>query len=199
MAVTAIPGVMMISPTWRISEKSAQRVSSCRPGLPDRRGFTLLELLLAIGLMGLMLGLTLPRIGAVKTAYFATEEAGSLANAIRGARVSAITGRTTVALTISPGNVNILEERRLPVQSWHAGDSAGLASGDRDWRGIRDAPVVRRTEVTGRLRLDFPVTGILFFANGSSSGGELTIEDRDGGTQHHFLVDSATGELYVQR
>ena len=149
--------------------------------------------------MGLMLGLTLPRIGAVKTAYFATEEAGSVANAIRGARVGAITGRTTVALTISPGEANVLEERRLAVQSWHAGDSAGLASGHKDWRGIREAPVVRRTEITGRLHLEFPVTGILFFANGSSSGGEITIRDGNDDTQHHFLVDSATGELFVQQ
>lgn len=199
MAVTVAPGVMMTSPTWRISDKSIRCISSCRTGLPDRRGFTLLELLLAIGLMGLMLGLTLPRISAVKTAYFATEEAGSLANAIRGARISAIAGRTTVALTISPDKMNVLEERRLPVQSWHAGDSAGLASGERDWRGIREAPVVRRTEVTGWLNLEYPVTGILFFANGSSSGGEITIKDESGDQQHHFLIDSATGELFVQQ
>ena len=192
MVATATPGVMMTSPTWKISEKCARYVS-------DRRGFTLLELLLAMALMGLMLGLTLPRIGAVKMAYFATEEARRVANAIRAARAGAITCRTTVALTISPDKVNVLEERRLSVQSWHAGDSAGLASGRRDWRGIREAPVVRRTEVTGRLRLEFPVTGILFFANGSSSGGEIIMRDGNDDTQHHFMVDSTTGELFVQR
>ena len=182
MAPTALQGEMMTSATCRNSE-----------------GFTLLELLLAIGLMGLMLGLTLPNVGAVKQAYFATEEAKAVANTIRSARVEAISNRTTVALTITPDTRNHLEERRLPVQSWYAGDSAGLASEDRGWSGIWEAPVVRSTEVSGHLLLESPESGILFFANGSSTGGEIMLHDQDGELKRHFLIDSSTGELFVQQ
>lgn len=165
----------------------------------NSEGFTLLELLLAIGLMGLMLGLTLPNVGAVKEAYFATEEAKAVANSIRAARVDAISKRTTVALTITPDSWNLLEERRLSVQSWHTGDSAGLASGDRDWNGIWEAPVVRGTEVSGHLLLESPEPGILFFPNGSSTGGEIMLHDEEGQLERHFLIDSSTGELFVQQ
>ena len=199
MAPTELQGEMMISPTWKTSERVIRRNSACLPVPPCRQGFTLLELLLAIGLMGLMMGLTLPNVGAVKKAYFATEEAKGVANSIRSARVDAISRRTTVALTITPERRNLLEERRLSVQSWYGGDSAGLAAGDRDWRGIWEAPVVRSTEVSGHLRLESSEPGILFFANGSSTGGEVMIHDDEGRLQHHFLIDSSTGELYVQR
>lgn len=182
MVPTELPGVMMTSATWKNSE-----------------GFTLLELLLAIGLMGLMLGLTLPNVGAVKQAYFATEEAKGVANSIRAARIDAISSRATVALTITPDSWNQLEERRLPVQSWYAGDSAGLASEDRGWGGIWEAPVVRRTEVAGHLLLKSPVSGILFFANGSSTGGEIILHDDEGLPKRQFLIDPSTGELFVQQ
>ncbi len=165
----------------------------------NSEGFTLLELLLAIGLMGLMLGLTLPNVGAVKQAYFATEEAKAVANTIRLSRVDAISNRTTVALTIAPDTRNHLDERRLPVQSWYAGDSAGLASEDRGWNGVWEAPVVRSTEVLGHLLLESPEAGILFFANGSSTGGEIMLHDEDGQLKRHFLIDSSTGELFVQQ
>ena len=182
MAPTALQGEMMTSATCRNSE-----------------GFTLLELLLAIGLMGLMLGLTLPNVGAVKQAYFATEEAKAVANTIRSARVDAISNRTTVALTITPDTRNHLEERRLPVQSWYGGDSAGLASEDRGWSGIWEAPVVRSTEVSGHLLFKSPESGILFFANGSSTGGDIMLHDKDGELKRPFLIDSSTGDLVVQQ
>ena len=190
---------MMILATWKTSKRITPRDSACRRIASSRQGFTLLELLLAIGLMGLMMGLTLPNIGAVKNAYFATEEAKSIANSIRSARVDAISHRTTVALTTTPGSRNLLEERRLSVQSWYAGDSAGLASEDRGWGGIWEAPVVRSTEVSGGLRLESSEPGILFFANGSSTGGEIMIHDEDGRLQHHFFIDPSTGELFRQQ
>ena len=172
--------------------------STPRPVSPSRLGFTLIALLLAIGLMGLMLGLTLPRVGAVKKAYFATEEARAVANSIRSAQESAISSRTTVALTIRPDLENSLEERRLEIRSWHAGDSAGLASGSRSREAIWEAPVVRRTAVAGRLRLESGEPGILFFANGTSTGGDILVEDEDGRVQHHFRIEPSTGELYGQ-
>ena len=44
---------------------------SRRAAAIDRRGFTLLELMLVMAVMGLALGLGLPRIGAVREAYLA--------------------------------------------------------------------------------------------------------------------------------
>ena len=192
-------GVMMIIQTWKNFKTIVLLFSGRLPVQSSRQGFTLLELLLAIGLMGLMLGLSLPRIGAVKSAYFATEEAKEVANTIRAARVDAITNRTTVCLMTTSEHQNILEGRRLTIQSWYAGDSAGLAVENRGWRDIWEAPLVCRSEVSGHLELESPEIGILFFANGTSTGGEIMIHDDDGHLQHHFHVLPATGDLFIQQ
>lgn len=198
MAPMELPGVMMTSPTWKTTRTHSRWTGPGLPVAPNRLGFTLLELLLAISLMGLMLGLSLPRVGAVKNAYFATEEAKAVANSVRSARGTAIACRTTVALTADSDLENALDEHRLEPGSWHAGDSAGLAAGGQDWQSVWEAPVARTTAVSGRVRVESGEPGILFFANGTSSGGEIVIEDEDGRVQHHFRVEPSTGELYGQ-
>ncbi len=182
---------MMISPTWKISENVT------RPA--GRHGFTLLELLLAISLMGLMLGLSLPRIGAVKTAFLATEETEQLANAVRQARIEAISGRTTIALTTTADNPNCLLKRCDTRGDWQVAGTSAVASQGRSWHTIWDAPIIGRTTVSGHLRLESPVSGILFFADGTSTGGDILVYDTDGQRQHHLLVTATTGELFVQR
>jgi len=184
----------MTSLTWKKFDAAAGLSGSL-----DRQGFTLLELLLAIGAMSLLLGLNLPRIGAVKKAYFASEEAKEVVNFVRAARLDAIVNRTTVGLAIATGDRNHLEERRLPSQSWYDEESSGFATENRDWRGIWETAVTRSIEVSGRLRLESIHPGILFFANGSSSGGEIMIHDEDGSLRHHFLIDAVTGELFIQK
>lgn len=176
-----LPGVMMIFPI-----------------LKNSRGFTLIELLLTIGLMGLMLGLSLPRISAVKDSYFAAEEAKEIANTIRAARMDAITNRTTVGLVISSDGNNVLERRRVQVKSWQASAVPGLATENQGWSEIWDAPPIHRTKVSGHMVMDSPKQGILFFANGSSTGGEIATHDESGILQHHFRILPTTGELLVQ-
>jgi len=166
--------------------------------MTGRRGFTLLELLLAVGLMGLMLSLSLPRIGAVKGAFFATEETRNLANAIRSARLAAIEERTTVCLTVAHGDAGRLEERRLPARSWLDIGLGGAAMPARGLTGVWDAPVARSTAVDGRLQFESDPEGLLFFANGTSSGGEILIREPDGHPRHRLVVVPSTGELLVQ-
>lgn len=189
----------MTTPTWKTTDSRSRLSPALATVSPDRLGFTLLELLLAIGLMGLLLGLTLPRVGAVKESYFAAEETQAVANFLRSAQDAAISRRTTAAVTIGSDERNILEERQLEVRSWHAGDSAGLVADSRDWQEIWEAPVARRTRISGRLRLEGTDQGILFFANGSSTGGEVLIEDEEGRTRCRFHIEASTGEVYVQK
>jgi len=166
--------------------------------MSDRRGFTLLELLLAIGLMGLMLSLSLPRLGAVRGSFFTNEETRNVANAIRSARLMAIADRTTVCLAVSRGDDSLLEERRLPSQSWLDIGVGGAAMPQRGLTGVWDAPVARSTPVDGRFLMSSEADGILFFANGTSSGGEILIQETDGRPRHRLVIVPATGELLVQ-
>ena len=194
----ALPGEMMISATCRTIERRQTGVGIVLPTGANRRGFTLLELLLAITLMGLMLGLALPRVGGVRTAYSATESAKSLANSIRAARITAVKTRTTVALMAVPGRRDLLEERRFSVRPWGGQDPAGLTFQFEESGVVWDAPVARDHQLAGELELVSPGSGILFFPNGTSSGGEILIRDENGKLQTHFLVDALTGELFTQ-
>ena len=66
------------------TSSSSEALARPRAAL-DRRGFTLLELMLVMAVMSLALGLGLPRIGAVRTAYLAGEEAREVAAFVRAA------------------------------------------------------------------------------------------------------------------
>lgn len=175
----------MTFPTWRNTERG-------------QRGFTLIELLLVIGVMSLALGLSLPRIGAVRTSFFAAEEAREVAGFIRAARHDAVANRTTVGLTASLDAVNTLEQRRLTVRSWRTGDSGRPEAEDTGHGDIWDADIVRRATVSGRVQLVTEGPGILFYANGTSSGGEVMILAEDGSLQRHFRIDPGTGEFISQ-
>jgi prepilin-type N-terminal cleavage/methylation domain-containing protein len=188
----------MISRTWRSIERSidrARRVSRTA----DLRGFTLVELLLVISVMGLALGLSLPRVGAVREAYFATEEVREVAGFLRAAKHDAVANRTTVGLAAAVDAANVLEQRRLPACSWRTDEAAHPRMEFRDRGEVWDADVVRRTEVAGRVRLISDGPGILFFANGTSTGGEIMIFAEDGGLQCHFRIDPGTGEFIAQQ
>lgn len=162
------------------------------------RGFTLVELLLAITLMGLVVGLAVPRIGAVRSTYFAVESAKSVASALRAARIGAIRDRTTVALLPAFDGSNALEDRRLPKQPWAADDPVRLAAAQPTEPAIWGAPVVRTIAMAGAFEIIAPGGGILFFPDGSSSGGKIIVRGEDGREQHQFLIDSLTGEIFIQ-
>jgi prepilin-type N-terminal cleavage/methylation domain-containing protein len=165
----------------------------------DRRGFTLLELLLAISVMGVILGLGLPRLEAVRDSYLSTEQARQVAGFLRAARLDAVACRTTVAVTMEVGADDVLELRRLEDGRWPAQDEhqAGLdAAGDPN---IWIAPVVRRIRVDGALRLQADGTAILFHANGRSGGGVVSLAGPGDGRGYDYLVEPSTGEIHMQR
>lgn len=176
---------------------------TCDPGAarpaprPDRGGFTLLELLLAIGVMGLVLGLGLPRLGAVKESFLAVEEAREVAALVRTARLDAVANRAAVTVAVAADG-GALELRRARPGTWTVGgDQAVAADGDpqEPWQGA----ALRRVAVSGRLDLVTPGPGILFHANGTSSGGELLLCGGDGRLRHRILVDAGTGQVHVQQ
>lgn len=144
-----------------------------------------------------MLSMSLPRISAVKDSYFATEEAKEVANAIRAARIDAINNRTTVGLVVISDLRNVLEIRRLPIQSWDKWNIPGLAS-NQDMGAMGDASLIQRTKVSGHLVIVAPDQEILFFANGSSTGGGIATHDEEGNLLHSFSILASTGELLVQ-
>lgn len=70
-----------------------------------RHGHTLIETLLSLAVLGLLLGIALPRFGAVKDRLAVNDEAGRIAAAHRRARITAILMSRPVVLTVAPDSV----------------------------------------------------------------------------------------------
>lgn len=72
-----------------------------------RRGFTLLELVLAFVIIGLTLGTALPRIAALRDGWVAEQAAQAIVQAHRRARLSAILLSRPVVLTVAADSLTI--------------------------------------------------------------------------------------------
>jgi prepilin-type N-terminal cleavage/methylation domain-containing protein len=99
-----------------------------------RRGFTLLELLLALAVAGLLFGIALPRFGLFRDQLAVGEEAGRIAAAHRRARITAILESRPVVLTIGPDSLCIAVDADSGTTWTEPGPSAqgvALAGGSR--------------------------------------------------------------------
>ena len=188
----------MTAPIWKISDSATSPVGRAVADERGRAGFTLLELLLAISLMGLILGMAVPRFSAVRTQYFAEESERGLVNSVRSARVSAIRWRTPVALTVAGDNGSRLEERRLPPRSWSEAEPEGCFRKVADWETVWDAPIARTYAAGGAIELQALEEGIVFFPNGTSTGGRITVTDVDGKVVSMLMIDPHTSEVLTK-
>lgn len=74
----------------------------------DARGFSLVELLVAIGILGLLVGMTIPGIAGYTRASRVTGAANTLAEDIRYARTLASAQRRTFAIAFSTGSYSVV-------------------------------------------------------------------------------------------
>lgn len=177
---------------------TARTSRNSRPARYSRGGFTLLELLLAISLLGVVLGLAFPRIGAVRDSFLASESERALVNTVRSARLTAVRERTTVAVMVGEADAGRLVVRKLDPVPWPDLELGPLAVEGMDWSGVWEAPVFRSWAGEGRLELSADGPGIAFFAGGMSTGGRIALRDQDGGETFRLQVESGTGEVFTR-
>lgn len=161
----------------------------------NRRGWTMVEILIVIGLMGLLLSIALPAYQGIGRGSRMTAALNNLASTIQLARQWAITKRENVYLIIpardnmasmqgkywrsytlySENNGQIMEWRYLPDGIFFDRD-ASWSSG---WSVINGAPQILQNEidadwntVSGRLHLDVGERGyVLKFTPYGTAGG----------------------------
>lgn len=110
-------------------------------------GFTLIEMLVTLGVLGLAAGIAFPSVErAMRSQQFASAAAG-IDLAVREARADAVQRGATQSLTPLPGRTGL----RRPT-----GEAIAL-------------PVGARIEVSGE--------GVSFYRDGSSSGGSIALLD----------------------
>lgn len=148
----------------------------------EARGFTLLEILVVLGLAAIILALVLPRLGGGLEGLRVRTASRQVAALLRGARVQAVARRQTVTVTADPRAGTLLVE------------SAGRAGPSRRLTlpaGIRLAVM----DEAGRPRGDQAIR-IRFSSRGGSDGGALGVAGA--GRLISIAVDPLTGWVSVQ-
>lgn len=99
-----------------------------------RRGLTLLELLLAIVISGLILGIALPQFGQVRDRLMVDEQVWRIVSAHRRARIAAILESQEVVLSVAADSLSIRNPASHETLWREAGPSSrgvGLAGGSK--------------------------------------------------------------------
>jgi type II secretion system protein H len=138
-------------------------------------GFTLLELVVALFVLGLAVGLALPAVGRSTDSVRARAEVARFAALLRHAREQAITTRQPHAVVLDP-----------------AGHRLTLVAGDGEVREARALPAALEVEAVPP-----PALAVRFEPHGVSTGGEFRLTT--GPVRYRITVDPLTGRVRSQR
>src|SRR5262245_25397578 len=141
------------------------------------QGFTLLELIVALGIMALGLAVVFPYFNASRAGYQLRAAAYDVATQLRDARAAAQARNLDQAFIIDVGN------RR----TWIEGGAAPRVLSPR---------LAVDVEVPGGEQLAADLVRVRFFADGSASGGKLTA--RDGARRATITVNWLTGDVRIE-
>jgi general secretion pathway protein H len=140
------------------------------------RGFTLLELLIVLFLMGLAYGLAAPMVGSGAVTLELKSTTRQLAAGLRKARGNAIARRDDATLTVD------VEQRRFSL----SGDS-------------KIYPLPKSIDINlftaQSEQLEEKVGNIRFFPDGTSTGGRITLTA--GGSSFAVDIDWLTGKVVI--
>src|SRR5436190_7899326 len=144
-------------------------------GQVDERGFTLLELIVSLLVIGLAIGLVIPAVGRGTETLRARAEVAGFSAMLRHARDQAITTQRGYAVVIDPG----------------ARRSSLLAAPD-EVKQTRTWPADLEIGATPPEALT-----VRFEPSGLSTGGEFRVTVKN--MRYRVTVDSLTGRVRVER
>jgi general secretion pathway protein H len=140
------------------------------------RGFTLLELLVVLVVIGLVLVATPRLIGGGTPALETRAAAREIAAALRRARSDAIRDNREVAVVVD-----------TDAGAYTIGEAGA-------WRALPERVRLSVETAASELR-DEDTAGVRFFPDGSASGGRITVMRE--GHSYHVMLDWLTGRVSI--
>jgi len=143
-----------------------------------KRAFTLLELIVVLVILGLILGLVFPRLS--RFLPHRPDFPQKALTFVQNIRLQALIKHQNILLIFSP------EGRSLYAVS---------LEGERKWSGP-SIPENFEIKARGLLKLEGEKEGLLFLANGASSGGEIELIDHQTGKRILWLIPKS--QLFME-
>ena len=172
-----------MAPMVRVAAKAMTPTSACSAGKPGRAlavsaGFTLLEILLVLTLLGLASVLVVPNLGDLEIRTFSAQARGAAAQLNYTRRTAVVQGQPMKAYFYGP-DVDPLDmvPARFDTTIWQAGTGTSIR--------FRDS-TDQETEVDDELVVSF-------YPEGSSSGGTLLLQQEE--QQVAIEIDPFTGRI----
>lgn len=160
--------------------------------IANQSGFTLLELLVVLSIIGLLSALSVPRLaGSIGSTNLKTAAADTAA-VFRYARNQAVGSRNTVRCKIGPDRKTIVVQPDTPETD---------SEDEQLFQKVYTAP--DGIEITVEKETDFyrdgqELSSFLFHPDGSSSGGEVTIIDKKTESQFVCRINFITGTVTIE-
>ncbi len=159
-----------------------------------RKGFTLIELLVVLVIISLVSAFVAPRITAPIGNLQLKTASKKIAGAMRYSRSLAVSEKESRVCFFD------FDNQRMSIFSGSAFDSAEpeqvLANGPAEVRYDLPAGVLLKKAVFGDLDVEAGLFQVIFFPNGSASGGEIFLAN-DRGRSFRIHIDFITGMVAV--
>ncbi|MBN1879899.1 prepilin-type N-terminal cleavage/methylation domain-containing protein [bacterium] len=178
---------------------------------PHQWGFTILEVIVVLALMGLIAAIAGPRIGSGMRGTESRTSIRKFAAALRAARMTAVSQKAQVLVVAELGENNCEFKVRQAGQRRKTGMSSEIeqTSGSETGRMSSYLPEIFQQpfELAGDVRfLEFKRqdtndrTGraaVMFLPHGNSTGGSFII-GREDGPFHEVIIDAVTGRVHTR-
>lgn len=157
------------------------------------KGFSLLELLVVMAIVGMMAALVVPRLGSNEVTFLKVQIREAMAVLNYARRSAIVEGKAKVAI-FHEGNSEASSQKMQPGQWTSRGATLQWKSGVTGKEDSKEEMNEKEKDDQGKKDDEFSKTiEITFYPEGGSSGGELLLSYHE--HQAKIIVDSLTGKV----